>query len=683
MNAHVDQPMIDEAADLYISAMEAMRPDPPYTVSQWADRNRKLSSKSSPEPGPWRTSRVPYLREIMDCLSAYSPIQVVNVMKGVQIGMSEAGFNFVGYVIDHAPGPIMYVMPTISMMKKFSKARIDPMIEGSLSLREKIPPARSRDSGNTQEQKDFDNGVLVMTGANSGAGLRGLPMRYLVLDEVDGYPESADDDGDPVSLAVDRTSAHLARRKIFKLSTPLYKETSRIGPAFREGDQRYYNVACEKCGTLQPITWDRIKWEAGKPETAAFVCSAHDPETGELCEHRHPEHRKQHLLREEGYGGSAKWVPTATAVDEKTRSYHISALYSQWYTWEQCVRRFLLVKDDPAKLQPFINNVLGQEWEALGGEKLDPETLFAKREEFMSGLDAVVPAKVALVTAGVDVQPDRLELEIVGWGRDEESWSLHYMVIPGDPSELEVWDQLDEILRTRFAHPALDDGLPIMATAIDTGGANTQDAYRFVRPREGRRIWGIKGYAGKRPVWPKKPSRSNKGRINLYAIGVDSAKETVTARLTKTGPEVSGPGACHFPMDRDQEYFEQLTAESQVVRFIKGFKSIEWKKNEKDRNEAFDCRVYAYSALQGLIIGGVHLNRRASTIERLLAEKGIEMPKKEEAAEPATEVETEKAQDADATDASHNRGMTKPATDAIKPKKRKKRRGVVSSPFMG
>ncbi|MCB5201710.1 phage terminase large subunit family protein [Neorhizobium sp. T786] len=656
--------------------MAALRPDPPYTVSEWADKNRKLSSKSSPEPGPWRTSRVPYLREIMDCLSAYSPIQTVNVMKGVQIGMSEAGFNFVGYVIDHAPGPIMYVMPTISMMKKFSKARIDPMIEGSPSLREKIPPARSRDSGNTQEQKDFDNGVLVMTGANSGAGLRGLPMRYLVLDEVDGYPESADDDGDPVSLAVDRTSAHLARRKIFKLSTPLYKETSRIGPAFREGDQRYYNVKCEKCGTLQPITWDKIKWEPGKPETAAFVCSAHDPNTGELCEHRHPEHRKRHLCREKGHGGDAEWIPTAVPVDAKTRSYHLSALYSQWYTWEQCVRRFLLVKDDPAKLQPFINNVLGEEWESLGGEKLDPETLFAKREEFMSGFDAELPAGTALLTAGVDVQPDRLELEVVAWGRDEESWSVAYHVLPGDPSELEVWDQLDEILRTRFRHPALEDGMKIMATAIDTGGANTQDAYRYVRPREGRRIWGIKGYAGKRPVWPKKPSRNNKGKINLYAIGVDSAKEVVTARLAKVGAGVSGAGACHFPMDRDQEYFQQLTAERKVVRFTKGFKHIEWHLPDKARNESFDCRVYAYAALQGLILGGINLNRRAATVERTMKEKGNPVKQEEQKApEPVAEDAPEEPGSQEAESTPKNAG-------AITARKKKKRR-VVASPFMG
>jgi len=670
MNAHVEPPLIDWVSDLYGDGMEALRPDPPYTVSEWADRNRYLTSVSSPEPGPWETSRTPYLREIMDCLSAYSPIQIVSVMKGVQIGMSEAGFNFVGYVIDHAPGPIMYVMPTITMMKKFSKARIDPMIEASPSLSAKIPPARSRDSGNTIEQKDFPNGTLVLSGANSGASLRGLPMRYLVLDEVDGYPESADEDGDPVSLAMDRTSAHLARRKIFRLSTPLFKETSRIGPAFREGDQRYYNVCCEKCGHLQPIKWSQIKWEPGRPETASFECAWFDEETGEVCGHRHPEHRKRHLLAEEN---GAKWIPTAEPIDPKNRSYHISALYSPWHTWEEVVRDFLKKKDDPAQLQTFVNNKLGEEWEGLGGEKLDPDSLLAKREDYSSD---VLPERVALLTAGVDVQPDRLELEVVGWGRDEESWSIAYHVLAGDPSELEVWDQLDDFLRTKFEHPAKPDGLPISATCIDTGGANTQDAYRFIRPREGRRIWGIKGYAGKRPVWPKRPTRSNKGRINLYAIGVDAAKEVVTARLSKVGREVSGAGACHFNMDRDKEYFEQLTAERKITKHVKGFKTIEWHKAEKDRNEAFDCRVYAYTALQGLVTGGVNLNRRAKMMATELAERRGEM---EEAEKP--EVVEENREVSGDTSGSQEVAMTPEREDVIKKKKRKKGR-VIASPFM-
>lgn len=667
MNAHAT---IDEAAWLYAEARDASRPDPPYTVSEWADKNRVLASVSSSEPGRWRTSRTPYLREIMDNMSAYSPVSEQAVMKGVQIGMSEAGFNFVGYAIHHAPGPLMYVMPTLDMAKKFSKTRIDPMIAESPALAERIKPARARDSGNTVFQKDFDGGTLLMTGANSAAGLRSMPIRFLVLDEVDAYPASADDEGDPVMLAVQRTATFI-RRKIFMLSTPGLKENSRIGKAFREGDQRYYHVACEACGYKQPITWAKIKWEEGRPETAAFVCGDVDKETGEIfgCGHRHEEHRKGVLLREKGFGGAAEWIPTATPKRAALRSYHVSALYSPWFTWAEAVTQFLAAKDDPALLQVFVNTVLGEEWDNLGGDKLEPDSLMAKRERFSTD---PLPSRAALLTCGVDVQPDRLELEVVGWGRDEESWSIDYQVFPGDPSEQEVWDQLDDYLSKRWEHEAKDRGMPIMATCVDTGGANTQAAYRFVRPREGRRIWAIKGYAGKRPVWPRKPSRNNKGRVNLFAIGVDAAKEIVTARLTKTGPDVSGAGACHFPMERDKEYFEQLTAERKVTRYAKGFKIIEWKKADHDRNEAFDCRVYAYAALQGLIIAGYVLNREASRIERALG-----MNKEETRPEPVAEA-TDAAPAPEA--GSPEPESPNPAKSAIRRKKKKSR--VVSSGYM-
>lgn len=667
MNAHATVEPVDDCAWLFAEALDAQLPDPPFTVSEWADKHRVLASVASAEPGKWRTSRTPYLREIMDSLSSYSAIETVVVMKGAQIGMSEAGFNFVGYAIHHAPGPLMYVMPTLDMAKKFSKTRIDPMIAESPALSERIKPARARDSGNTLFQKDFDGGTLLMTGANSAAGLRSMPIRFLVLDEVDAYPASADEEGDPVMLAVKRTSTFI-RRKIFMLSTPGLKENSRIGKAYREGDQRYFNVPCDKCGTMQPITWKQIRWPEGRPDRAGFVCSAHDPETGELCEHFHPEHRKGALL------AAGEWIATAEPKRPGVRSYHISGLYSPWYRWGEAAQDFIDAKDDPALLQPFVNTVLGEEWEDLTGDKVDPDSLLAKREELPT---EELPARVALITCGVDVQPDRLELEAVGWGRDEESWSIDNQVIPGDPSALEVWDQLDDYLKRRWRHPSLEREMGISAVCIDTGGANTQAAYRFVRPREGRRIWGIKGYAGKRPVWPRKPSRNNKGRINLYSIGVDSAKEIIIARLAKVGPAVSGAGACHFGMDWDQERFEQLTAERKVTRYHKGFKIVEWTKPDHARNEALDCRVYAYAALQGLIIGGIALNREAKKVEAAIeAAAPVEAEAETKPVAEALNVTSEQPE----PEASQERGIPSPAKSAIKAKKRKRR--VIRSTFM-
>ncbi|WP_287150649.1 phage terminase large subunit family protein [Mesorhizobium sp.] len=652
--------MLAEGAFEYLfeEGIAAIEPDPPFTVSEWADEHRFLSSKASSEPGKWRTSRTPYLREIMDSLSTYSAIETVAFMKGVQIGASEGGFNFVGYTIHHSPGPIMYVLPTIAMAKKFSKTRIDPMISESPVLAEKIQPARTRDSGNTIEQKDFDGGALFMAGANSGSGLRGSPVSRLVLDEVDAYPASADDEGDPAMLAIKRT-ANFPRRKIFITSSPKLKLNSRIAKSFAEGDRRYYNVKCEKCGEAQPIVWAAIKWEPGHPESAAFVCQAADPDTGELCEHRHTEARKKFLLSEEC---GAAWVPTAVPVRPNIRSYHLSALYSPWFKWSECVSEFMSAKDDPALLQIFVNTVLGEPWEDTGGEKADPDTLMAKREVFSD-----CPAGAAVVTAGVDVQPDRLELEVVGWGRDEESWSVDYQVLVGDPSQQEVWDQLDDYLFKRWPHPAFENGMAIAATAVDTGGANTQDVYRFVKPREGRRIWGVKGYAGARAVWPKKPTRNNKGRINLFPIGVDSAKATIVKRLEKTGANVSGAGACHFPMERDKDYFDQMTAEVKKTRYVKGFKDVFWWKPDHARNEALDCRVYAFAALQGLVAAGFVLNREAAKVERILQDKRGDEPETPPAALPADE------------DVSQHRGIPAPKPSV---KVNRKRRRVVGSPYM-
>ncbi len=507
--------MDDNAVEeFFANANDARQPDPPYTVSQWADKNRYLSTVASAEPGLWRTKRTPYLREIMDNLSSYVPIETTIVMKGAQIGMSEAGLNFCGYAIHYSPGPALYVMPTVETAKKLSKTRLDPMIMASPALSERIAPARARDSGNTMFSKEFDGGALMLTGANSAAGLRSMPIRYLILDEVDAYPLSVDNEGDPVMIAEKRTSTFV-QRKIFKLSTPTHRDTSRIAKDFVLGDQRYYNVPCDACGVLQPIVWSQIKWPKGAPEKAVFVC-AH-------CGHEHAEHRKTDLMCEER---GACWVPTSESSRPNLRSYHISALYSPWLTWGECAREFLDAKDDPALLQPFINTVLGEPWEDRTGEVVDPDSLYAKREDY-----PLAPEQAVLLTAGIDVQNDRLELEVVGWGRSEESWHIDYHIIPGDPSSFEVWDQLDKYLTRRWTHLGYKDGIKITAACIDTGGGHTQAVYNYVRPREGRRIWGIKGQAGWRAVWPRRPSRNNKGQINLYIVGVDAAKDIITARF--------------------------------------------------------------------------------------------------------------------------------------------------------
>ncbi|MBA9083527.1 phage terminase large subunit GpA-like protein [Bartonella chomelii] len=340
-----------EEGFFYFHACEACQPDTPYTVSQWADKNRYLNTVASAEPGLWRTKRTPYLREIMDNLSSCKSVETTVVMKATQIGITEAALNFCGYIIHHSSGPALYVMPTVGEAQTVSKNRFNHMIEASPALNKRMASARSRGGWNTILSKEFDDGILMFTGARSAVSLRAAPIRYLILDEVDAYPLNVQKRGDPVSLAETCTST-FTQRKIFKFSKPRHRNTSRIAKDFALGDQRYYNVPCDGCGTLQPIVWSQIQWPEGAPEKAVFVC-AH-------CGHKHAEHRKEDLLSEER---GARWIPTQKSSEPGLRSYHISALYSPWMTWEECAREFSEAKDDPDCLQVFVNGVLGEPWE--------------------------------------------------------------------------------------------------------------------------------------------------------------------------------------------------------------------------------------------------------------------------------------------------------------------------------
>ncbi|MDO8607870.1 MAG: phage terminase large subunit family protein [Phaeospirillum sp.] len=290
-----------------------MRPDPRLTVSQWADQHRMLSSRASAEPGRYRTARTPYMRDIMDALSPTSPVQRVVFMKAAQVGATEAGCCFIGFVIHHAPGPMLCVQPTVEMAKRASRQRIDPLIEESPAIRERVKPARSRDAGNTMLSKDFPGGTLVLTGANSAVGLRSMPARYLFLDEVDAYPASADDEGDPVGLAEARSLTFAHRRKVFLASTPTIRGMSRIEREYEASDQRRFFVPCPHCGTMQWLKFERLRWDKGRPETVRYHCEA--------CEQEIAEHHKGAML------AAGVWRATATGTDPGTIGFHISALY--------------------------------------------------------------------------------------------------------------------------------------------------------------------------------------------------------------------------------------------------------------------------------------------------------------------------------------------------------------------
>jgi phage terminase large subunit GpA-like protein len=569
---------------------QAIAPEPLLTVSEWADQHRVLPSTSA-EPGPWRTARTPYLAEIMDCLSTGSPCERVVLVKGAQLGATEAALNWLGYIIHHAPGLALLVMPSLDMARRNTRTRLDPMIEATPALREVIAAPRSRDAYNSAFTKSFPGGVLVMTGANSAAALRSTPARYLALDEVDGFPPDCGGEGDPVALAIARTVTFAGRRKILLTSTPTVAGVSRIEKAFLEGDQRRYNVPCLHCSHMASIEWKNIRWAEGKRAEAYLVC--------EICGGIMHEHDKPRLLAE------GRWIPTAEG-DGRTASFHLSALYSPFLTWAEVAIEHGAARNDPPRMQAWQNLVLGEPYEDVAAQPVAVSWLAARAENYENA-----PQGVSVVTAGVDVQDDRIEAELVGFGLGDESWSLDYRVLYGDPSGQELWEELDTLLREHVRHES-GRQLRIRAACIDSGGHHTVAVYNFVRDKQARSIWACKGVSRpSMPPWPRRPARVGKNRVTpLYLIGVDSLKDAFMARLRIDEP---GAGFCHFPVGRGFDYYAGLASERPLRKYHKGVARRVWTKAAGARNEPLDCRVLAMAALEGLKTSGLRLNRLSAT----------------------------------------------------------------------
>ena len=572
---------------------EGLTPDPLLTVSEWANRHRVLSSKASSEPGRWRTARTPYLKAIMDCLSPTSPVERVVFMKGAQVGATETGSNWIGYVIHHAPGPMMAVWPTVEMAKRNSKQRIDPLIEESSVLSELIAPARSRDSGNTILAKEFRGGVLVMTGANSAVGLRSMPVRYLFLDEVDGYPLDVEGEGDAISLAEARTRT-FARRKIFIVSTPTIAGASAVEREYEASDQRRYFVPCPHCSHRQWLRFEQLRWDKGAPETAAYVC--------ESCDTPIAEHHKTWMLEH------GEWRATAEGTG-KTAGFHLSSLYSPlgWRAWREIAAAWeaAVSKEtgSSAAIKTFKNTELGETW-VEEGEAPDWQRLLERREDYDIGS---IPAGGLLLVGGADVQKDRIEASIWAFGRGKESWLIEHRVLMGDTARDAVWKRLAGLLGETWTH-ASGAAMPLARFALDTGFA-TQEAYGFVRACRDSRVMAVKGVARGAALigTPTAVDVSQGGRklrrgLKVFAVAVGIAKLEFYNNLRKTalvdedGVGIAYPaGFVHLPRI-DAEFIQQLCAEQLITRRNRnGFPVREWQKM-RERNEALDCYVYARAA---------------------------------------------------------------------------------------
>lgn len=573
------------AADLFKKLLHKMEPPPRLLVSEWADNNRVIPDGASAEPGKWRTSRTPYLKEIMDCMSAESRIQEITFVKGAQVGGSESANNWIGYVIDQNPAQTLLVQPTVDLAKKYSSQRIAPMINSCPALKEKVRDSRSRDSGNTMLVKNFTGGFLVLTGANSAAGLRSYPVQNIILDEVDAYPSDVEGEGDPVGLAKAR-SRTFSQRKHLLISTPTEKETSRIWAEYEKTDQRRFFVPCPDCGHYHFFEWANFnipKDERGKkmPEKAHMVC----PECGSVIE----EQQKEKMLE------SGEWRPTKPEnISKKRRGYHISTLYSiGFFRWEDCAEKWIEAQGNDRELQVFINTILGEPWEDKGEQLEHEQIMNQNRVEY----GTEVPDNVLILTAGVDVQDDRLEVEIVGWGHERESWGIEYKAFYGKPTENLVWEELDHFIQKDFSYK---DGhkLNVACTFVDSGGHCTSETYAFTKKRESRRVFSIKGVGGAGLPLVGRATKNNRLKANLFLLGVDTGKVKIFEMLRKAEP---GSGFCHFPMGKgyDEAYFKGLTSEKRVLKYSAGRPRYEWKKKSGSvRNEPLDVRNYALAALE-------------------------------------------------------------------------------------
>ena len=519
----------------------------------------------------------------MDELSASSRRKEVVFCKGSQIGATEAGLNWILYLIDNVPGPILALQPGTDEAATWSKQRVQPSIDACERVRRKVSDTKSRSAGNTILAKQFDGGYFFLRGTNSSRALASIPVGNLYFDEVDRYKLNVQGEGDPISLALRRIT-NFPRAKAFFSSTPTMEDTSRIWRMYQDSDRRVYEVPCPECGAYQEIKFERLHWIRGDYESVHLICAG--------CGCPIEEHHKTKML------AKGRW--TATNPGHWRAGFHLSALYSPlgWYSWAKAAQEFEEAEGDTDLMIVFTNTILGLPWKE-SAESLAVDYLARRVEKY----DGQVPEGVLMLTMGVDVQDDRLEYEVIGWGQDEESWGIEYRVIRGDPSVLNtgdpsnpsVWTQLDGYRSQTFKKA---DGyeMRVAITVVDSGGSYTDAVYQYTKARESQWVFSIKGGSDVNKPLLNPVSSGGVIKAKLFVLGVEKGKTAVFTNLKRERP---GPGYCHFPSDEnlgyDGQFYAGLISERKVKR--KG-KPAKWEKPRGARNEPFDIRVYSLAAIR-------------------------------------------------------------------------------------
>ncbi len=571
---------------------KTLRPQEHMTVGQWADMHMVLPEGSNAS-GRFSTADVPYQREIMDAIT--DPyVKKVSVMSSAQVGKTTIILCGIGYYIDHEPSTQLIVLPTLTLGEKFSKTRLAAMIRDVPALREKITPAKAKDSDNTILFKGYPGGHIIVAGANSAASLSSMPIRVVWMDETDRFPESAGTEGNPIKLAEARSKTFWNKKRIMT-STPTIHGKSKIEDAYNAGTAEEWCVQCPCCGTWQPYEFKRVVFS-----NVSMKCIACKEEIPEMDWKESPH----------------KWI-AGHPERRWHRSFHLNEMASPWVSWKEIIEDFEAAKrkldkyHDPNDLKTFKNTVLGESWKEteLDENGVDDKTLAKRAEHY----DADIPDGVLLLTASVDVQDNRFEVEVRGWARDYETWGIYKKELYGDLEKNKVWDELEEYLETTF-YFADGKELSIAATAIDTGGHYTNKTYKWIKymKKKGKRVYGIKGYSQK-PDIPlvykrtkvdiKEETKSGKEVVVdstvIHIIGVDAGKEDITKRLTIEEP---GEGYCHFPSNPgrgyDKEYYEGLTSEHKIDKEVRGVLKKVWVKKSGVRNEPLDLFNYNYAACE-------------------------------------------------------------------------------------
>lgn len=595
-------PRYADGAEQYRSAyMRGLQPDPELWIDQWADEYMRIPRDTgAAEPGPYRTDRTPYAREPMRCLSPTHPAKRVVTKVASQMMKTQIALNWIGGCIHMAPANILMLLPSLGLAKRVS-GRVDKTIKATPVLRDRVAGARSRDSRNTLDTKEFEGGTLFATTAGSAANLAEVSARFIYGDEVDRWDVDVDNEGDPIELAETRGTTFGRNAKFYFSSSPTLKGVSRIEDLFQQGDQRHYYVPCPHCGEHQVLEWSNLKW-ADDFSWAGYLCC--NSVCGALIE----EHHKGQML------ANGKWRAHAEG-DGETVSFTLSALYMPpgWLAWVDLAKQYTkaqlaAARGDLEPMQVFYNTRLAQVWDSAQ-EMTKASELKARAKEYRLGS---VPTGALILTAAVDTQGDRLELLVLGWGEGMERWIVDFQVIQGNPADERTWAALDERLKMRYRHSSGVE-LAICATAVDSGGHHTDEVYQFCRLRRWRNVFAIKGASKPgRPVIAQRPSKvdvtwkgtTERQGAELWMIGTDTAKDWIYNRY----PLHDGPGALHFSIDLADDFYDQCVAERKITRYVKGHKRIEWVKGKADRNEGLDLLVYNLAMAHYL---GLHRNKEA------------------------------------------------------------------------